>query len=69
MKDFNGMRVGQIPLRPRQFHSVIVNEDELLEKFNVEVVPINAAEIMSVSITKFKSSKKDDIEADCRRND
>ena len=60
MKDFNGMRVGQIALRPRQFHSVIVNEDELLEKFNVEVVPINAAEIMSV-FNKIYGSKKDAI--------
>ena len=48
MKDFKGMRVGQISLRPRQFHSVIINEDELLEKFGIEVVPINAAEILSV---------------------
>ena len=48
MKDFTGMRVGQISLRPRQFHSVIVNEDELLEKFGIEIVPINATEILSV---------------------
>lgn len=60
MKDFNGMRVGQIALRPRQFHSVIVNEDELLEKFNIEIVPINAAEIMSV-YNKIYGSKKDAI--------
>jgi len=61
MKDFNGMRIGQISLRPRQFHSVIINEDELLEKFNIEIVPINAAEIVNVYNTVQKN-KKDEIE-------
>jgi L-fucose isomerase-like protein len=60
MKDFNGMRVGQISLRPRQFHSVMVNEDELLEKFNIEVVPINETEIMA-AFNKYYTKKNDDL--------
>lgn len=47
VKEFKNLRVGQISLRPRQFQSVMINEDELLEKFGVEVVPINAVEILS----------------------
>jgi L-fucose isomerase-like protein len=60
MKDFSGMRVGQISLRPRQFHSVMVNEDELLEKFNIEIVPINETEIMS-TFNQVMDKKKDEI--------
>lgn len=48
VKEFNNLRIGQISLRPWQFHSVMINEDELLEKFGIEVVPINAVEIMSI---------------------
>ena len=47
-KELQGLRIGQISLRPRQFHTVIVNEGELLEKFGIEVVPINAVEILNV---------------------
>ena len=57
MKDFTGLRVGQISLRPRQFHSVIINEDELLEKFGIEVVPINAAEILSTFQLVYANQK------------
>jgi L-fucose isomerase-like protein len=54
------MRIGQISLRPRQFHSVIVNEDELLEKFGIEVVPINETEIMA-AFNKYYTKKNDDL--------
>ena len=61
MKDFSGMRVGQISLRPWQFHSVMINEDELLEKFGIEVVPINAYEILSM-VEQFQKNKKGQVE-------
>lgn len=47
VKAARGMRVGQIGLRPRQFLSVKVNEDELLRKFGIEVTPIWTDEITS----------------------
>lgn len=47
VKEFKNLRIGQISLRPRQFQSVIINEDELLEKFGVEIIPVNEVEILS----------------------
>lgn len=47
VKAAKGMRVGQIGVRPRQFLSVKVNEDELLEKFGIEIVPVWTDEITS----------------------
>jgi len=61
MKDFTNMRVGQISVRPRPFLSVIINEDELLEKFGIEIVPINSAEILSVFRQTY-SDKKSEME-------
>ena len=40
VKAFKGMRVAQFGMRPRQFHSVTINESELLSKFDVEIVPV-----------------------------
>ncbi|MBR0153607.1 MAG: hypothetical protein IJM26_07465 [Lachnospiraceae bacterium] len=41
VKNFKGLRIGQIGLRPGPFFSVIWNEGELLEKFGVKIIPIN----------------------------
>ena len=43
LKNFRGLRVGQIGTRPKPFMSVMCNEDELAEKFGIEIVPINMA--------------------------
>ena len=43
VKNFAGMRIGQIGARPAPFFSVIWNEGELMEKFGVKFVPINFA--------------------------
>lgn len=43
VKNFRGMRVLQVGNRPKAFYSVIFNEGELLERFGIEVVPMNAA--------------------------
>lgn len=43
VKNFKGMRIGQIGARPAPFFSVIWNEGELMEKFGVKLVPINFA--------------------------
>ncbi|MDR1533944.1 MAG: fucose isomerase [Planctomycetota bacterium] len=43
IKNFRGMRVLQIGNRPQPFYSVIYNEGELLERFGIEVIPLNAS--------------------------
>ena len=45
VKNFKGLRIGQIGLRPGPFYSVIWNEGELLEKFGVKMIPINTAAV------------------------
>ena len=46
VKNFVGMRILQIGLRPKPFTSVIVNEGELMERFGISVVPVNLAVII-----------------------
>ena len=43
VKNFTGMRVGQVGARPAPFYSVIWNEGELMEKFGIKIIPINFA--------------------------
>ena len=43
VKNFTGLRVGQIGTRPAPFFSVIWNEGELMEQFGIRIVPINFA--------------------------
>lgn len=43
VKNFKGMRIGQVGCRPTPFCSVIVNEGELLETFGIRIIPINMA--------------------------
>ena len=45
VKNFKGMRIGQVGARPAPFFSVIWNEGELMEKFGIRIVPINFAVI------------------------
>ena len=45
VKNFTGLRIGQVGLRPMPFYSVIWNEGELMEKFGVKIIPINFAVI------------------------
>ena len=43
VKNFKGMRIGQVGARPAPFFSVIWNEGELMEKFGIKIIPINFA--------------------------
>ena len=45
VKNFKGMRIGQVGARPTPFYSVIWNEGELMEKFGIRIVAINFAMI------------------------
>lgn len=46
VKNFRGLRVAQVGLRPKPFCSVIFNEGELLQKFGVQTVPVNLAVVI-----------------------
>ncbi len=43
VKNFTGLRIGQIGIRPAPFYSVIWNEGELMERFGIRIIPINMA--------------------------
>ena len=43
VKNFKGLRIGQIGARPAPFFSVIWNEGELMEQLGIRIVPINFA--------------------------
>lgn len=45
VKNFRGLRIGQIGARPAPFFSVIWNEGELMERFGIKLIPINFAMI------------------------
>lgn len=55
VKNFSGIRVGQVGLRPAPFYSVIWNEGELMEKFGIKIIPINFAIIEQ----RMKSAETD----------
>lgn len=50
VKNFRGMRVGEVGMRPKPFCSVIFNEGELMQRFGMHIIPIN----MAVIADKFK---------------
>ena len=60
VKNFTGMRIGQIGTRPQPFFSVIWNEGELMQKFGVKIIPINMATVQE-RFYKTKEEKTDEI--------
>ena len=59
VKSFRHMRVGQISTRPQAFWSVICNEGELLERFNIEVVPTTLVDISLATERLVKENGKE----------
>lgn len=59
VKNFNGMRVGQVGLRPKPFCSVIFNEGQLMEEFDIHVIPINLAVIQDKFNTILESRQEE----------
>lgn len=41
VKFSKNVRIGQISSRPQSFYSIIINENELLERFGIEIIPFN----------------------------
>lgn len=60
VKNFTGLRVGQVGTRPMPFFSVIWNEGELMEKFGIKIVPINFA-LVEQRFKNALETKKEEI--------
>jgi L-fucose isomerase-like protein len=60
VKAFRKLRVLQLSTRPRQFLSVKINESELLERFGIEVTPIESSEITGI-IDDYLANRPGDI--------
>ena len=58
VKNFTGLRIGQIGARPAPFFSVIWNEGELMEQFGIRIIPINFA------IVEQRMNAADELYAD-----
>lgn len=62
VKNFTGMRIAQVGCRPKPFCSVICNESELMEKFDVRLIPVNLA-VVEDKFHKILAERKDDLAA------
>jgi L-fucose isomerase-like protein len=63
VKNFRTLRVAQVGMRPRPFASVIFNEGELVEKFGIDVVPVNMVAVTEIFEAVMKE-KPADLAAD-----
>ena len=70
VKNFKGIRIGQVGLRPEPFFSVIWNEGELMEKFGLKIVPINFAiiEQRMKSVLEEKPAEMTEVEEYIKNN-
>ena len=59
VKAFNNIRILQISTRPSAFWSVICNEGELLEKFNIQLFPISLKELEIKTLEIEKEDSKE----------
>eukprot|EP00831_Metopus_contortus_P035605 TRINITY_DN2834_c0_g3_i1.p2 TRINITY_DN2834_c0_g3~~TRINITY_DN2834_c0_g3_i1.p2 ORF type:complete len:334 (+),score=64.89 TRINITY_DN2834_c0_g3_i1:751-1752(+) len=55
---FKGARIGQVSTRPRDFYSVVVNEGELMEKFGIQIVPVDLSKIIAEVRSSLASPSK-----------
>ena len=60
---FRNLRIGQVGPRPREFWSVIANEAELLDRFGIEVVPVDLGTIVESTRRKVASPDESLTEA------
>lgn len=62
VKAMTNLRIGQISNRPWQFLSVKVNEAELLERFGIEIVTINEAQLLA-KVREFLNDRTDETDS------
>lgn len=46
VRNFRRLRVAQVGMRPKPFCSVIFNEGELMQRFGIQVIPVNLAVVI-----------------------
>jgi L-fucose isomerase-like protein len=54
----NGVRLGLVGQRIDFFWSTIINESELLERFNVEILPLDMVEFIDAALQRVEKNKK-----------
>jgi L-fucose isomerase-like protein len=59
VKFFRNTRIGQVSSRPQSFYSVIVNENELLEKFGIETIPIELSTVVRLTKAAINENKSE----------
>ncbi|MBQ8510387.1 MAG: hypothetical protein IJ493_10830 [Clostridia bacterium] len=62
IKNFKNMRIVQVGTRVKPFKSVMFNEMELMEKFNIDVTPINMAEAID-KLNRIYAERRPELEA------
>lgn len=62
LKCFKGMRVVQVGCRVKPFKSVMYNEMELMEKFGIDVIPINMSEAVD-KLNRIYAERRGELEA------
>ena len=68
VKNFMGARIGQISTRPGNFYTVIMNEQELLSKWGIEMVPITLLKVVKSIESMVKSDPRVMEEAEAIKN-
>lgn len=58
VKAIHTMRIGQIGVRIDFFWTTIINESELLEKFGIEVFPVDMADFINVVLSRYKKDRQ-----------
>ena len=62
VKNFTGMRIAQVGCRPKPFCSVIWNESELMDKFDIRLIPVNLA-VVQDKYNRILAEKQDALAA------
>ena len=62
VKNFTGMRIAQVGCRPKPFCSVIWNESELMDKFDIRMIPVNLA-VVQDKYNRILAEKKEQLAA------
>jgi L-fucose isomerase-like protein len=57
-KNFLGARIGQVGTRPQNFYTVIINEQELLSRWGIEMVPLSLLRLQQNLATMLASDKR-----------
>ena len=66
VKNFNGLRIAQVGMRPKPFCSVIFNEGELMQKFGIQVVPVNLA-VIKDKYDRILAERKEELAAGAKQ--